>query len=527
MTRNLSTILITGATDGIGLALARQYAQSHTRLILIGRRPLAELANPLFTSDTYCQVDLAERTCAEQVLLWLHENHVNAIDLVVHNAGMGYIGPVANQGAEEIRRMVAVNLRAPIALTHALFPHVAAAQGKFVFISSVVSALPGPDFAVYTATKAALDGFVRNWQIELAASHQPVRAQLIRPGATRTGMHAKSGATFDTRRFASPEAVAEQIRRAIGNERRAVTIGRLNQLARFAGRHLGGLVEWGMAWRARRLARPASLAAPAPNIRRHCAITGAADGIGKALAFRFAAADYAIIGVDRDEERADAVQRALAGSGAHAAFLVGDLSSAAECDRLAAALAGGPPLDVLVHNAGISAVGPFVDSDLAAQQAVLSVNLEAPLVLTAAMLQQAHLSAHSAIIFLSSLSHFVSYPGAAVYAASKDGLAAYARSLSVALAPAGIHVLSVFPGPTRTAHARRYSPDNRHEARRMAPDLLAGQIFNAMRVRRKRLIPGWGARLAAIGGQIAPWLFEALMRRTLFDKIRGSPQSKV
>ena len=194
---------------------------------------------------------------------------------------------------------------------------------------------------------------------------------------------------------------------------------------------------------------------------------------------------------------------------------------------LAAALTGGPPLDVLIHNAGISAVGPFVDSDLAAQQAVLSVNLEAPLVLTAAILQRAHLSAHGTIVFLSSLSHFVSYPGAAVYAASKDGLAAYARSVAVALSPAGIHVLSVFPGPTRTAHARRYSPDNRREARRMAPDLLASQIFNAIRLRRKRLIPGWGARLAAIGAQVAPRIFEALMRRAIFDKIRGAPQSKV
>ncbi|MCL4861076.1 MAG: SDR family NAD(P)-dependent oxidoreductase [Caldilineaceae bacterium] len=523
MTRDASIILITGATDGIGLALARQYAQSHARLILIGRRPLAELADPLFTNDTYCQVDLTERNCAEHASFWLHENHVGAIDLVIHNAGMGYIGPVADQGTEEIRRMIAVNLRAPIALTHALFPHVAAAQGKFVFISSVVSALPGPDFAVYTATKAALDGFVRNWQIELAASGQPVRAQLIRPGATRTGMHAKSGATFDTRRFASPEAVAEQIRRAIGNERRAVTLGRLNQLARFAGRHFGGFVEWGMA----RRARSATPATPAPAARPHCAITGAADGIGKALAFRFAADGYAIIGVDRDEEGADAVQRALADRGAQAAFLVGDLSRAAECDRLAAALTGGPPLDVLIHNAGISAVGPFVDSDLAAQQAVLSVNLEAPLVLTAAILQRAHLSAHGTIVFLSSLSHFVSYPGAAVYAASKDGLAAYARSVAVALSPAGIHVLSVFPGPTRTAHARRYSPDNRREARRMAPDLLASQIFNAIRLRRKRLIPGWGARLAAIGAQVAPRIFEALMRRAIFDKIRGAPQSKV
>ncbi|MEZ4606833.1 MAG: SDR family oxidoreductase [Deinococcales bacterium] len=63
------------------------------------------------------------------------------------------------------------------------------------------------------------------------------------------------------------------------------------------------------------------------------------------------------------------------------------------------------------------------------------------------MLATDKLSKGSSLIFISSLAHFVSYPSASSYAASKTGLAAYARSLRIQLAPQGIHVLTVFPSP--------------------------------------------------------------------------------
>ena len=62
------TIVITGATDGIGLALARQYYAAGAQLFLVGRRDLAELTSePFFTPTTYCQVDLADPDCASAV----------------------------------------------------------------------------------------------------------------------------------------------------------------------------------------------------------------------------------------------------------------------------------------------------------------------------------------------------------------------------------------------------------------------------------------------------------------------------
>jgi len=174
---NRSVILITGATDGIGLALARLYHEQGAQLVLVGRRSLAKISQGRseeieqstlrFTAENYCQTDLSLPSCAQQIQTWLEAHHITQIDCLIHNAGLGYVGPVSEQSAQNIRQLIAVNVEAPIAVTHALLPLVTRAAGQMAFISSVVSALPTPDYAVYGATKAALDGFVRNLQIEL------------------------------------------------------------------------------------------------------------------------------------------------------------------------------------------------------------------------------------------------------------------------------------------------------------------------------------------------------------------------
>ena len=252
---------------------------------------------------------------------------------------------------------------------------------------------------------------------------------------------------------------------------------------------------------------------------KRCLITGAADGIGRALAFRLGAAGYEVVGVDRDEARAAATSEALEEAGIPCTFLRADLASSAAVDGALDVLAGRPAFDVVVHNAGISHVGRFGTSDLAAQQRVLAVNLRAPMVMTARLLEADKVLAGGSLVFLSSLSHQVSYPGAAVYAATKDALAAYARSLRVALAPRDIHVLRVFPGPVRTEHAARYSPPGSDASKRMAPDVLAAKIERALRARRAVLVPGGAAKVAAGLGRVTPGLMERVMKRVILDKL--------
>jgi hypothetical protein len=252
---------------------------------------------------------------------------------------------------------------------------------------------------------------------------------------------------------------------------------------------------------------------------KHCVITGAADGIGRALAQRFAAAGYAITGVDVDAVRAAETQAELQGSGASVDFIIANLQRPADCDAILAQLNGGQAVDVFIHNAGINAVGRFEHTDLARQQTVLDINLRAPMLLTAGLLRQGSLAPGVSLVFVASLSYFTGYPGASVYAAAKDGLAAYARSLSAGLARRNMHVLTVYPGPTRTAHARRYSPDNRREARRMPPERLANLVYQAVLTRRRALIPGVGNRVFATLAHYVPSLAEFVMRKTILERL--------
>jgi short-subunit dehydrogenase len=248
-----------------------------------------------------------------------------------------------------------------------------------------------------------------------------------------------------------------------------------------------------------------------------CAVTGGAGDIGAAILQSFASRGYNPIGIDINAEAVAAISRDLARYADEGSFIVADLATDAGISKVAKALP--PELDVFVHAAGINAVGKFENLALERQRAVVNLNLLTPMLLTRALLEHGRLAPHSSLVFVSSLSHFVGYPGASAYAASKDGLAAYARNVSVALADLPVHVTIVYPGPTRTAHAYRYSPDNRHERRRMRPEVLADAIFEGVQTRQHQLIPGFGNRVAAFIGRHSPKLTERVMRKTIFDKL--------
>lgn len=243
-------------------------------------------------------------------------------------------------------------------------------------------------------------------------------------------------------------------------------------------------------------------------------ITGAADGIGRELLRCYVARGAEVLGVDRDASRAEVLRQEHG-----VAFEIADLGQRDEVDALAARLTAGDAFDVVIHNAGISCTGRFADADLVAQRAVHQVNLETPLVLTAALLRAERVREGGSLAFVSSLSHQVGYPGAAVYAATKDGLASYARSLGVALAPKGIHVLRVFPGPTRTAHAARHAPRQSDASKRMPPEKVAQAIVRAIDRRRSVCVPGFATRAIAALGPRLPRLMDRAMRKAILEPL--------
>lgn len=502
-------ILITGATSGLGLEMARAYHKQGATLVLIGRQPLAQLDPTLFTPTTYCRADLGDPKAAEQIAAWLAEQGHHSLDLLIHNAAVGYYGRPADQPPGHLLQLIQVNLNTPLALTHTLLPLLTAVRGKIVFVSSVASALPTADYATYTATKAALDGLARSLRIELASSG--VRVQLLHPGAANTGMHAKIGippTKMDWNKFPTAEATAAQMVRTIQRTDKAnVAIGLGNKILRQVGLRLGAPLEWAM----RRGGR-----APAPATPPHALITGVAEGIGRALALRLAAVGYHITGVDVNVGGAAETQAAVRQQGGEMSLIPADLANPADIARAVQTVAAGPRPTLIIHNAGISAAGYFARLPLAAQLKVVAVNFTAPLLLTTGLLAAGVVDTHTQVVMISSLSHYVGYPGAAVYAATKDGLASYGRSLATA-APRP-RLLTVYPGPTRTAHARRYSPDNSREQTRMAPEVLAEQVVTAVQRGRRLLLPGTAAKVFAVLGYLAPALMGQAMKRTILDK---------
>ncbi len=509
------TFVITGATDGIGLALARRLQASCERLVLIGRRPPDVLRDAGFNGAVYCQVDLSQSNCAEMVEACLEQNGVGAIHRLIHNAGAGYFGGIQDQVPENITELVQTNLQAPIGLTWTLLPRLERVGGQVCFDSSVAVALPMSRYAVYVATKAALEGFARSLRIEVQGR---VRVQVVRPGATRTGMHAKAGisrAEMDWEKFTPAERVAAQIENVLDGHKKVVTLGMGNAFISKAGRAFPGIIETTMR---RRSKPPPFTIVKSQNARPRCFITGAAEGIGRAMALRFARSGYDIVSVDIDPVKSAATSEEIQRIGAKSEFIQDDLSDPAAAQRAVEAVRAGGPVDLVVHNAGVNAVGRFDALSLEKQKAVIAVNFQAPLLLTSALLQAGLLHDESRFVFVASLSCYVSYPGAAAYAASKDGLAAYARALSVALGPQR-RVLTVFPGPVRTDHAARHSPDNSSENRRMPPETLASLIEEALARNSRILIPGGANRAVALLARWWPSSVELLMRRAILDKL--------
>src|ERR1700722_16224837 len=127
-----STVLLTGATGGIGHAIARALGERGASLILTGRR--LELLEPLAAElgARSLAVDLADRAAAERLAA-----EAGAGDILVANAALPGSGKLASFSVEEIDRALDVNLRAPIVLTHALLPSMLERdRGQLVYISS-------------------------------------------------------------------------------------------------------------------------------------------------------------------------------------------------------------------------------------------------------------------------------------------------------------------------------------------------------------------------------------------------------
>ncbi len=246
-------------------------------------------------------------------------------------------------------------------------------------------------------------------------------------------------------------------------------------------------------------------------------VTGAANGLGFALTRTLLDTGHEVVAVDVDTGPLDGLTARSQGA---CVPRLADLASESSVQRLLEVLKN-ESFDLAILNAGISATGRFEDIPISAYERLIAVNLRAPVTLASSLIRMEVLKSGGKIVFVSSLSHAVGYPGAAVYAATKSGLALYAKGVRKPFSRRGVGVLTVFPGPIRTEHAERHAPAGAKASKRMLPDKLAKMILKAARGRKRELYPGMGASMAATLGNFAPDIATRMMRKAIFDKLDG------
>jgi short-subunit dehydrogenase len=215
-----STVLLTGATGGIGQAIARALKQRDAELILTGRR--TDVLEPL-AAELGARTLAVDLSVAAEVDRLLQE--AGDVDILVANAALPGAGKLDSFSLEEIDRALDVNLRAPIALAHALIPGmVKRGGGHLLFMSSLSGKTATPGTSMYNATKYGLRGFAAALRPELRDSG--VGVSTVFPGFIRdAGMFADSGAKLPTGvGTRSPEDVANAVVSAIERNRGEVDV---------------------------------------------------------------------------------------------------------------------------------------------------------------------------------------------------------------------------------------------------------------------------------------------------------------
>ena len=219
-----SVAIVTGASGGIGLAIARALTERHAQVIAvdIAAEDLAKTAADI-GADAFV-ADVREPKHAEDVVQHALDRY-GRLDIVVANAGIGWAGLFSEMPVQRISDLVAVNVAAPMLLARAAVPPMTAARrGALVFISSIAGSLLVTDEAVYSATKAAVDGFAEPLRDELRRDN--ITVSTVVPAVVRTHFFDSRGEPYGRRfpRMIPPERIAAAVVDCIenGTRRRVV-----------------------------------------------------------------------------------------------------------------------------------------------------------------------------------------------------------------------------------------------------------------------------------------------------------------
>jgi NAD(P)-dependent dehydrogenase (short-subunit alcohol dehydrogenase family) len=205
--------LVTGATSGIGRAVARQLARDGAEVLVHGRNAArgAEAVEEITAfggKATFVAADLGVAADVQRLA-----RDIGDVDILINNAGIALFGPTAEFDVSAFDQMFASNVRAPFFLVAAFAPGMAArGHGSIVNVSSMAGAVGLVGGAAYGATKASLEAMTRAWAAEYSASG--VRVNAVAPGPVYTPASGRTRALGDTtpmHRASQPDEIAEVV----------------------------------------------------------------------------------------------------------------------------------------------------------------------------------------------------------------------------------------------------------------------------------------------------------------------------
>lgn len=208
-------VIITGASSGIGAALAARLGEVGARPVLVARRAevLAEAAAASGPHAMHISADVTRREEVERVAAAVLARH-GQIDVWVNNAGRGISRLVSELTDDDLDEMMRVNVKSALYGMQAVLPHFRArGTGHIVNVSSLLGRVPAAAFrSAYAAAKHALNALTANLRMELAATHPGIHVTAVHPGivATEFGLNARHGGP-DSRSLPGAQPVAEVV----------------------------------------------------------------------------------------------------------------------------------------------------------------------------------------------------------------------------------------------------------------------------------------------------------------------------
>lgn len=251
---------------------------------------------------------------------------------------------------------------------------------------------------------------------------------------------------------------------------------------------------------------------------RTAIVTGASGGLGRAIALALAERRARLILTARSVDKLNMTARDATARGARATIVPGDLSEAATRDEvLDAARRRDEPLDVLVNNAGVSALGRFSEADADRLARIMRLNFTAAAELTRGAIPLLRESDDPAVVNVGSILGVHGAPLNSEYCASKGALRLWSQALRAELSRDGIDVMLVSPGTIDTGFFDHLIEKRREPSwtkrRGVSPEFVAERLVRGLERRSREVVPGLTAKAFVGVARLAPWLLDRIMRR--------------